>query len=74
MVRVRVVYACARGLRRGPMRNLRAGPLPLRYGQIYIVALAQIRPPHCTISCLASRSAINEHEESDNGKHEKSVK
>ena len=26
---------------------------------IYIVALAEIRPPHCTISCLASRSAIN---------------
>ena len=55
---MRVVYARARGPRRGPMRNLRAGPLPLRYGQIYIVALAQIRPPHCTISCLASRSAI----------------
>ena len=43
---------------RSPTRNLRAGPLQMRYRQIYIVALAQIRPPHCTISCLASRSAI----------------
>ena len=35
--------------------------IPMRYRtNIYrfIIALAQIRPPHCTISCLASRSAI----------------
>ena len=49
-------YACELYTRmhRGPTRNLRAGPT-MRYGQIYIVALAQI---HCTISCLASRLAI----------------
>ena len=48
------------GARAGCIRNLRVGPLPKRYRQIYIVALAQTRPPHYTItcSCLASRSAI----------------
>ena len=36
--------------------NLRAGHNALHTN---IVTVAQIRPPHCTISCLASRSAIS---------------
>ena len=45
-----------------PTRYLRAGHnncIPMCYRtNRFIVALAQIQPPHCTISCLASCSAI----------------
>ena len=68
MVRVRVVYARAETRVRGgggggggavgSTRNLRAGPCTSNALRTNIVTLAQIRPPHCTISCLASRSAI----------------
>ena len=35
--------------------------IPMRYRTniVLVVALAQIRPPHCTVSCLAFRSAMN---------------
>ena len=55
------LYTRAHG---GSTRNLRVGPQYLHSNALqdkysFIVAPAQIRPPHSTISCLTSRSAIN---------------
>ena len=60
MVRVWVVYARVQGVQRVIYVRGHNNCIPMHYRTRIIVALAQIQPPHCTISCLASRSAISE--------------